>query len=75
MPTSASDLIRRREKANAFCEAIRALDATGFSFFIAFLGRLYSLYFLYLHTSHELQLKVDCTWYYLDICSSDMLGL
>lgn len=27
-PTSASDLIRRREKANAFCEAIRALDAT-----------------------------------------------
>ncbi|KAG2710751.1 hypothetical protein I3843_04G042100 [Carya illinoinensis] len=27
-PTSASDVLRRREKANAFCEAIRALDAT-----------------------------------------------
>lgn len=26
---SASDLMRRRERANAFCEAIRALDATG----------------------------------------------
>ena len=30
MPTGASsDLTRRRERANAFCEAIRALDATG----------------------------------------------
>ncbi|KAJ7975767.1 lisH domain and HEAT repeat-containing protein [Quillaja saponaria] len=28
MSISASDLMRRREKANAFCEAIRALDAT-----------------------------------------------
>ncbi|XP_062150654.1 uncharacterized protein LOC133859309 [Alnus glutinosa] len=28
MPNSASDVLRRREKANAFCEAIRALDAT-----------------------------------------------
>ncbi|KAI4346926.1 hypothetical protein L6164_007789 [Bauhinia variegata] len=28
VPTSASDLLLRREKANAFCEAIRALDAT-----------------------------------------------
>lgn len=28
MPTSGSDVLRRREKANAFCEAIRALDAT-----------------------------------------------
>ncbi|KAK7374867.1 hypothetical protein VNO80_08310 [Phaseolus coccineus] len=28
MPNSASDLMRRRERANAFCEAIRALDAT-----------------------------------------------
>ncbi|XP_047152921.1 RAB11-binding protein RELCH homolog isoform X1 [Vigna umbellata] len=27
-PNSASDLMRRRERANAFCEAIRALDAT-----------------------------------------------
>uniref|UniRef100_A0A7N2LDW3 HEAT repeat-containing protein n=1 Tax=Quercus lobata TaxID=97700 RepID=A0A7N2LDW3_QUELO len=27
-PTSASDVMRRREKANAFCEAIRALDTT-----------------------------------------------
>ncbi|XP_028785524.1 RAB11-binding protein RELCH isoform X2 [Neltuma alba] len=27
MPTSTTDLMRRREKANAFCEAIRALDA------------------------------------------------
>lgn len=30
MPTStSSDLIHRQERANAFCEAIRALDATG----------------------------------------------
>ncbi|KAK7295763.1 hypothetical protein RJT34_18675 [Clitoria ternatea] len=28
MPNSTSDLMRRRERANAFCEAIRALDAT-----------------------------------------------
>ncbi|XP_027350526.1 RAB11-binding protein RELCH isoform X2 [Abrus precatorius] len=28
MPNLASDLMRRRERANAFCEAIRALDAT-----------------------------------------------
>ncbi|KAG5079513.1 hypothetical protein AAZX31_02G084600 [Glycine max] len=28
MPNSSSDLMRRRERANAFCEAIRALDAT-----------------------------------------------
>ncbi|KAK7394174.1 hypothetical protein VNO78_14695 [Psophocarpus tetragonolobus] len=28
IPNSASDLLRRRERANAFCEAIRALDAT-----------------------------------------------
>ncbi|TKY64816.1 LisH domain and HEAT repeat-containing protein KIAA1468 [Spatholobus suberectus] len=28
IPNSASDLMRRRERANAFCEAIRALDAT-----------------------------------------------
>jgi len=41
MPNSASDVLRRREKANAFCEAIRALDATGlllfsFSFLVSF---------------------------------------
>ncbi|KAL3527015.1 hypothetical protein ACH5RR_011671 [Cinchona calisaya] len=28
MPLPSNDLIRRRERANAFCEAIRALDAT-----------------------------------------------
>ncbi|KAJ4960974.1 hypothetical protein NE237_020884 [Protea cynaroides] len=28
MPTSGSDMMRRRERANAFCESIRALDAT-----------------------------------------------
>ncbi|XP_054814249.1 uncharacterized protein LOC129314831 [Prosopis cineraria] len=28
MPTSTTDLMRRREKTNAFCEAIRALDAS-----------------------------------------------
>ncbi|KAI9085546.1 hypothetical protein K1719_032389 [Acacia pycnantha] len=28
MPTSTTDLMRRREKSNAFCEAIRALDAS-----------------------------------------------
>uniref|UniRef100_A0A1S2Z940 RAB11-binding protein RELCH homolog n=1 Tax=Cicer arietinum TaxID=3827 RepID=A0A1S2Z940_CICAR len=28
MPNAASDLMRRRERADAFCEAIRALDAT-----------------------------------------------
>ncbi|KAK7340929.1 hypothetical protein VNO77_21647 [Canavalia gladiata] len=28
MPNSTSDLMRRRERADAFCEAIRALDAT-----------------------------------------------
>ena len=51
-PTSASDVMRRREKANAFCEAIRALDTTGFSLFIYLFifGRLCPLYFLYLHT-------------------------
>jgi len=27
--TASSDLTRRRERANAFCEAIRALDASG----------------------------------------------
>ncbi|QCE12921.1 HEAT protein [Vigna unguiculata] len=27
-PNSATDLMRRRDRANAFCEAIRALDAT-----------------------------------------------
>lgn len=27
--TTSSDLMRRQERANAFCEAIRALDATG----------------------------------------------
>lgn len=31
-PSSASDVMRRRERANAFCEAIRALDATGLTF-------------------------------------------
>lgn len=31
MPIPASDVMRRREKANAFCEAIRALDATDLS--------------------------------------------
>ncbi|PON49230.1 Coatomer beta subunit [Trema orientale] len=30
-PITASDLLRRRERANAFCEAIRALDATDLS--------------------------------------------
>lgn len=30
-PSSASDVMRRRERANAFCEAIRALDATDLS--------------------------------------------
>ncbi|OMO80295.1 hypothetical protein CCACVL1_13081 [Corchorus capsularis] len=31
MPVSATDLIRRRQRANAFCEAIRAVDATEIS--------------------------------------------
>ncbi|CAN1122658.1 RAB11-binding protein RELCH homolog [Linum perenne] len=31
VPPSPSDVIRRRERANAFCEAIRALDATDLS--------------------------------------------
>lgn len=70
MPNSASDVMRRREKANAFCEAIRALDATGLLFFFWFFfwedQRLYSSYILYLvpfeiYCHHELQLKVDCT--------------
>ncbi|KDP32975.1 hypothetical protein JCGZ_13006 [Jatropha curcas] len=30
-PASASDVMRRRERANAFCESIRALDATDLS--------------------------------------------
>lgn len=30
MPSPGNDVMRRRERANAFCEAIRALDATGF---------------------------------------------
>lgn len=30
-PHSSNDLMRRRERANAFCEAIRALDATDLS--------------------------------------------
>ncbi|XP_050227728.1 uncharacterized protein LOC126677239 [Mercurialis annua] len=30
-PPSASDVVRRRERANAFCESIRALDATDIS--------------------------------------------
>lgn len=41
-PSSSTDVTRRRERANAFCEAIRALDATGKSikiktFFFSFL--------------------------------------
>nr|KJB10468.1 hypothetical protein B456_001G202700 [Gossypium raimondii] len=28
-PVSSTDVMRRRQRANAFCEAIRALDATG----------------------------------------------
>ena len=28
--TTSADLKHRQERANAFCEAIRALDATGF---------------------------------------------
>lgn len=31
MPVSANDVNRRRQRANAFCEAIRALDATDLS--------------------------------------------
>ncbi|CAH2072626.1 unnamed protein product [Thlaspi arvense] len=30
-PSSSTDVVRRRERANAFCEAIRALDATDLS--------------------------------------------
>lgn len=30
VPIPAGDVMRRRERANAFCESIRALDATGF---------------------------------------------
>ena len=33
MPSPTSDVMRRRERANAFCESIRALDATGLLFF------------------------------------------
>jgi hypothetical protein len=69
MPNSASDVLRRREKANAFCEAIRALDATGLlSFFFFFWeDHIYILLMSFTFTilkyiaSHELQLKVDCT--------------
>lgn len=35
-PGSSTDVTRRRERANAFCEAIRALDATGKSIFFFF---------------------------------------
>lgn len=31
IPSSSSDVMRRRERANAFCESIRALDATELS--------------------------------------------
>ncbi|KAL9427676.1 hypothetical protein AB3S75_029792 [Citrus x aurantiifolia] len=31
VPSSSSDVMRRRERANAFCESIRALDATELS--------------------------------------------
>ena len=68
-PTSASDVMRRREKANAFCEAIRALDTTGFSLFIYLFLADYVLcisftFILWKYiSSHELQLKVDCKWY------------
>ncbi|XP_021296413.1 lisH domain and HEAT repeat-containing protein KIAA1468 [Herrania umbratica] len=31
MPVSATDVMRRRQRANAFCEAIRAVDATDVS--------------------------------------------
>jgi hypothetical protein len=51
MPNSASDVLRRREKANAFCEAIRALDATGlllfsFSFLVSFCFGKTNIYIL-----------------------------
>jgi hypothetical protein len=32
MPNATKDLMRRRERTDAFCEAIRALDATGLPF-------------------------------------------
>lgn len=39
--TPASDLLRRRERANAFCEAIRALDATGLHLLAVYVLSLY----------------------------------
>ncbi|KAL2335762.1 hypothetical protein Fmac_016975 [Flemingia macrophylla] len=36
-----SDLMQRRERANAFCEAIRALDATGLAGFFEIFGLLF----------------------------------
>jgi hypothetical protein len=32
MPNATKDLMRQRERTDAFCEAIRALDATGLPF-------------------------------------------
>jgi len=34
LPVSATDLMRRQQRANAFCEAIRAVDATGLLLFV-----------------------------------------
>lgn len=44
-PSSSTDVTRRRERANAFCEAIRALDATGKSI------KIKTFFFFFLHVS------------------------
>lgn len=37
-PPTSSAFMRRRERADAFCEAIRALDATGLFHFVSFVN-------------------------------------
>lgn len=48
-PSSSTDVNRRRERANAFCEAIRALDATGKS--IKIKTFLFFCFFFFVHVS------------------------
>lgn len=58
MPNAASDLMRRLERVNAFCEAIRALDATG-------LLLLFNIVVLLIHQEYLCQIPwssfVACT--------------
>ena len=58
-PPSSSALMRRRERADAFCEAIRALDGTGLSHYVSLVNRMPTSFLLLMTLlTHHLQLKL-----------------